>query len=1003
LSVAGTVDVDVTILGGLVTDIAPADLPHGVSPDCQDVQFQIGSVKTRPGVTALYTLIGNPTVNSLTTYETLTEIPRFVSLDSLGVLRKDTSPGGALATISNSILPNSFFKSCNLFGRQYFGFGNGTEGIDLPRQYDDANFDRISQVGPGAAPAVVDENVSFTIAAAGVPGAAMINAMNVVSGFEQGNLTTLVITFFAINSGNPPTLQIKAGDQFTVTGLPAGYNGTFAAAFDLTLNAFSSGNLQYYNPTSGLAPTGATANAVQFSYAAIQFTIPQTAANNIPQGASATISGVGVGSYNGTWRVAYTSFVSGNIVIAFGQFGIANSGGGTATIAGNIAAGKHQLSVIFVTRSGYYTKPAQPTTWIAGGGKRAIITGIPTGPPNIAARVLCFTGVNGASFYHLGPTGITLFSSNMFIADNVTTQIAIDFSDQLLFLGTLDDPLFNQIELPPVLGVIDYSNRLLAWGAQNNVQNMVNLTFDGGFGTDTLGNLYPLGWSEDKTNYTGGGSALTRGQTVVYGDAYSIAGDGATAIRGKITQAADDDYLENPVLLPNIAYTVRVRLAALNALAGMVHINLQSTSGAFTTVGISQAFNTLTGNYAVFTGNLTSGLATVPTDLLLQVYVDGTPNNGSFFLIDQIEIYPTGQQFANSTIFASKGQLDTQGQESFDSQTGLIQYNLNDGQSVRTCFKIRERLYIVKEHSFGVTQDDGVNEPADWTVDDVSKKVGTPSVNGVGIGEDWVVIAHRTGLYIYWGGGVEKISQEIQPLWDTINWQFGYTIAVTVDTRRRRIFICAPFGAATQPNKTLVLDYHDVGSGAAAIASSPPIHLTYTGKKTAFDKARKWAPWTIPANSVAQIEQANGTTLVYFGSNDATGRINQLDDTGTVFTDNGMTVPSFYTFSFFPEQPVEQAMKLGAHRKLFSYLSLYCQGSGTIGITVFLATLSNAIALNPQLLSNPATKDLEMMINQLTERMSLKISSGGNTQWFDLQRLNLNVRVDPWAVTRGVN
>jgi len=32
-------------------------------------------------------------------------------------------------------------------------------GNDLPRQYDDTNFDRVSQGGPGGGPTVVDENV----------------------------------------------------------------------------------------------------------------------------------------------------------------------------------------------------------------------------------------------------------------------------------------------------------------------------------------------------------------------------------------------------------------------------------------------------------------------------------------------------------------------------------------------------------------------------------------------------------------------------------------------------------------------------------------------------------------------------------------------------------------------------------------------------------------------------------------------------------------------------
>ena len=821
MSVADAVDVSIEILGGLVTDVAPADLPHGVSPDCQDVQFSIGSVKTRPGITSQYALAGNPTVNYLKTFMTLNETPRLLSLDSLGVLRKDAAPGGALQIIASGLL-GAFCKSTSLFAREYFALHNGINGTDIPRQYDDTNFDRISQAGPGAAPTAVD-----------------------------------------------------------------------------------------------------------------------------------------------------------------------------SAAAGNIPAGVHQISCIFVTRNGYYTKPAPPNQWTAAGGKKASITNIPIGPPNVIARILCFTGAGGPSFYHLGPTGITLAGSNMYIADNVTTALTVDFSDAVLLLGTLDDPLFNQIVLPPVAGVIDYSTRLLSWGEQANLQSFLSLGFDGGFS----GNL-PLGWTLVNA---GGFSAVAQGQPVVFGDAYEIKGDGATAVPGKITQNAAVNYLGNPILQPNTAYTVRARIMVLGATQGTIHVNLQSTIQGFTTAGISQAFNTLTGAYLAYTGNLTAGLAAIPTDLLLQVYVDGTPNNGGIFLIDEIEIYPTNQQFNNSNVRASKGQLNIQGQESYDSQTGLLQYGLNDGTSVRTCFKIRERLYIVKEHSFGATQDDGVNEPSLWPITDVSKKVGTPSVNGVGIGEDWAVIAHRTGLYIFHGGEPEKISQEIQPLWDTINWQYGYTISVSVDTRKRRILVCAPFGASTKPSKTLVLDYHDVG-GAEQIASSPPIHLTYTGRKAAFDKARKWSPWTIAANSIAQIEQANGQTLIYFGSNDGTGNINQLDDTGLVFTDNGAQIPSYYTTAFFVEQPQEQALQLRTHRKLFQYMTQFIQGSGTLGLTVYLASLSNAVALNPQTLTNPAVKDLEVGLNQLIERMAVKVSAGGVAgNWFDLQKTTLAVKQDPWAPVRGVN
>ena len=42
MSTIGSVDAPIEIFGELVTDMTPANLPHGVSPDCQDVIFNDG-------------------------------------------------------------------------------------------------------------------------------------------------------------------------------------------------------------------------------------------------------------------------------------------------------------------------------------------------------------------------------------------------------------------------------------------------------------------------------------------------------------------------------------------------------------------------------------------------------------------------------------------------------------------------------------------------------------------------------------------------------------------------------------------------------------------------------------------------------------------------------------------------------------------------------------------------------------------------------------------------
>ena len=165
MTTAGSQDAPIEIFGGLVTDMSPADLPHGVSPDCQDVIFSNGGVATRPGLQALFgPLAGNPTINYVKTYETLNATLRTMLLDSNGVLYKETTPG-TLASIATGLAPNAYANSTTLFGREYLAISDGKTGNDLPRQFDDTNFDRVSQGGPGAGPTVVDENVIVAITA----------------------------------------------------------------------------------------------------------------------------------------------------------------------------------------------------------------------------------------------------------------------------------------------------------------------------------------------------------------------------------------------------------------------------------------------------------------------------------------------------------------------------------------------------------------------------------------------------------------------------------------------------------------------------------------------------------------------------------------------------------------------------------------------------------------------------------------------------------------------
>ncbi len=982
MTTAGSFDAPIEIFGGLVTDMSPADLPHGVSPDCQDVVFSDGGVRTRPGLQSLFgPLAGNPTVNYLKTYATQNAVLRALVFDANGVLYKETTPG-TLASIASGLAPSSHANSATLFGREYLAISDGRAGNDLPRQFDDTNLDRVSQGGPGAAPSAVDENVSVAIVAspngATEPAAvAIVASPNGVS--ENG---------FIVTATTSAAHGLSTGQSVTIAGVGvAGYNGTSVVSSVLSTTQFT-----YTAGASGLAASGGG------TAASATATIQSSAAHGFVAGQLVTLTGIGVAGYNGAFSI--TSVLDAtHFTYTATTGGLAASGGGTASAAGSIPAGVHKVCVIFQTRQGYLTAPGPSASWTASGGKRVVLANIPTGPSNVVARILCFAGAGGASFFYVG-SGATLFSGNMVLNDNATASATLDFSDAILVAATNVDDLFKRIELAPCAGVTDYAQRLFWWGERNRMNNWVNLGFDGGF-TGPLFPHYPLGWTPDPTFAPGGNDEQS---FVVWGAAYSIVGNGTTPTRGMMAQPAAKDALGAPLIQANADYTVRARCARNAQLVqGTLHLHLYSATAGINTTGLQLTAAQLTTGYVEYTAQLTASLATIPSDLLLRIYADGTPTQNGAFFVDSIEIFPTLTPVNASLIRASR----VEDPEAYDGVNGLLSVAENNGQAIRAAFKLRERLYFVKEHSLHVTQDDGTNEPALWAIAEVSRRVGTPSVRGVAVGEDWAVIAHRSGLYIFSGGEPVKISQEIQPLWNTINWQYGHTLWVTVDTKERRILVGAPFGSAASPNKVLQLDFRDLDN-ADQIAARPPIHITTSGRKTAMDKTRKWSPWTIAANSCAVIERTDGTAVVAFGGGvpgvgggGATGRVYRLSD--TQFSDDGAAIPSYYTTHYFPERAVEQQLELGAHRKLFTYLTLYVEGAGSLGLSSFVNTASAAQAQQPLALSSPATKDLELPINVSGERVAFQVNTNAAGAWFRLQKFTPSVRVDPWAPVRGGN
>lgn len=966
---------------GLNTLEDPTNLPPFASPDCPDVEFVPGTVQTRPPLVTQFTIVGgNPSINYLKTYITPSEILRMMALDSFGSLWKE-NPAGTLALAGLIEVPGAYANSVTLFGREYLAIGDGQFGIGMPRQFDDTFFDRVSQEGPGAAPTVLETTPSIAVASASQEGSIPVNAADEY----VPHLTQLQCPFFG------PFIHVGNNCLITVAGVGADYDGPqnyFGTPLDTPPNIY------FPNPISPTPIVVPAAGTVASSYATITTAIP----HGLSVGSSVIIAGVG--GYSGTFPVAavlsptvFTYFASATGLGALGA-------GGTIQISGNVSAGAHQCVVMFVTRQGYITKPSPPGSYTATGGKTATVT-LPIGPPNIIARIVAFTGANGDNFYYIDPADPSFPTSGMVIHDNTTTSATFDFDDQTLLSGNNVDDLFSLVVLGECSGVTEYHQRLFWTGERNTdtssptAQNSANggsfygLGFDGGFGA--MGAGIPNGWSPS-TNSVGANSAIAVGSPVVWGDALSIIGDGVSAVVGHIYQNAYQDYLGIPIIARNTAYSLRVRVRGLGGLAsGNLHINLTSTVGGFTTTGLSLTAAQVNGTYQEFIVPLTDApLATPPADLRLQIYVDNTLSFNASYLMDCMEIFPTQLPYNSYLVRASFAERP----EAYDGVTGFLSVAENNGQAVRNCFVLRDFLYLVKERSMYVTQDNG-DEPSTWSINEVSAKVGTESPRGVGVGDEWAVIASRDGLYYFngglsaaWSGGESnsKLSTEIQPTWDSINWNVGYLISVVVDTQRKRIYVAVPIGTSTVPNKILTLDYVE-GFG-------DPLAANGVG--------RKWSVWNIPCNSQALIERFDGTQKLFIGNNPVTfGSLTPGTGTGKIYglipgaasSDDGVAINGYWNSGFFQDQG----------RLTFGYVAANITGSGTANLTLRRGDQNDLRVVRGWNLLPNGFNNMERQIQVERERMAIAIGTNGVNQFFSLQGLAMYVKPSSWAILRGTN
>ena len=688
---------------------------------------------------------------------------------------------------------------------------------------------------------------------------------------------------------------------------------------------------------------------------------------------------------------------------------------GEVTPFGQIAPGKHQMVVMFQTRQGLITAPSPSLTFIANGGQYLVVNDIPKGPANTIARILAFTGADGSNFFYIPSPGFVsglVVSTSTVVNDNTTTSVVLDFSDNTLFTSIAIDVQGNNLfalgTMGPALGVSSYASRSNWFGMRNSLQNFLNLGFEGGY----LDLGKPLGW----TLANPGGVTVLGTLTPTDTGMGWLMQSGNNAYDGVIQQSAFEDSYSVPILKGNTDYSVQAKIyinpGVLAPQVGFVNFDIYDTQtlsilskGQVAVSGISQK-----PEFYQVTFNNTMPV-NIPSTAVFRIYISGVAG-GMNIVVDDVEIYPTLNPFVNTYWWSYVNLPD-----SLDLLTGQMG-TTSDSTAIQCSFVYRDAYLFLTKFGLYETRDISTLEPSNWEVRQVSTNNGACGPKAICTGENfsaWVTAPSSQppvgrGLYLYTGGAVYKLSQEIQPDFDRVNSASEQSIWLVNDAVTRRIYIGLPLDTSTSPNVMYVMDYREMDT-ASEIASKSPIHISFSGKMICSDLSRKWTRWSLAAQCAEVMNVFNEGVYFCIGAGNGeapgvgTGFGNCYWFNPNKFTDDdyGQIVPYYVTY-FFVNHEMEMAIQVGAHRKLFVRFALFIHGTGNLVFTPYADSLSNPWPASPlQQLSQNPTFDTGGGLNVSAERAAFKISVTpvtGTDVDFELNKLIITMKQQPVSPIR---
>ncbi len=200
--------------GGLCTLMERSDLPVGLSPDCQDVQFFPGGVQSRDAFQGYIPLANKP--YGVGNYVNYDNVSRRLVYDSAGQVQYESARWAALTPVALGQDGGTSFQATTAYGRTYICIGDGKRGLTVPIQWDGSDT-TTSQYTPEP----VSRNGADSCSA--VPNAA---AGSITAGYHYVSVVFETATGFITSMPGLTYWISLGGDKVDFSNIPIGPGNT---------------------------------------------------------------------------------------------------------------------------------------------------------------------------------------------------------------------------------------------------------------------------------------------------------------------------------------------------------------------------------------------------------------------------------------------------------------------------------------------------------------------------------------------------------------------------------------------------------------------------------------------------------------------------------------------------------------------------------------------------------------------------------------------------------